>query len=76
MHFQVISGARSIRAPSIFQQRAPGNDPTGVVHQMPQNHELLVREVNRFSSHEEPVPVELQLHVTDSQNPQPTESVG
>ena len=76
VHFQVIPGARSIRAPSIFQQRAPGNYPTGIVHQLPQNHELLVREVNRFSSDQEPVPVELQLHVTDSQDPQPTESVG
>jgi hypothetical protein len=70
------SGVHSIRAPRVVQQRAPGDDPTGIVHQLLHDHELLRRHVNRFSSDEEPVAVELQLHVTDSQDPQPTESLG
>ena len=76
VYLQVIPGVRPIWTPCVVQQLTPADDPTGVVHQLPQNDELLVRQVNRCASDEEPVPVELQLHVTDSQDPQPTESLG
>ena len=35
VHFQVVPGVRSIRAPCVVQQRAPGDDPTDIVHQLP-----------------------------------------
>jgi hypothetical protein len=53
-----------------------GDDPTGVVHQLPQNQELLVWQVNGCSSDKQPVPIKLELDITDLQDPQPPESLG
>jgi hypothetical protein len=73
VHFQVVPGIRLIRAPCVVQQLAPGDDPAGVVHQLPEDHELLVRQVHEFTADHELVAIELELYVTDSQDPQPSE---
>ncbi len=69
MHLQVVPRVLSIRAPCVVQQLTPGDDPTDIIHQLPQNDELLARKVNRYSSDHEPLPIELQLHVTHAQDP-------
>jgi hypothetical protein len=76
VHLQVIPDVRPIGTPRVVQQLTPGDDPTGVVHQLLQNHELLVSQVHRRPSNDEPVPIELQLHLTDFQASQPPESLG
>lgn len=69
MYFQVVPGLVAIGAPSVVQQLAPGDDPAGILHQLPENQELLVRQMDWFPADNEPVPIELQLDVTDSQYP-------
>jgi hypothetical protein len=76
MHLQVVPDIRPIRTPCVVQQLTPGDDPTGIVHQLLQNYELLVRQVNGCASDKEPVPIKMELHITDPQDPQPPESLG
>jgi hypothetical protein len=76
VHLKVAPDVRAIRTPCVVQQLAPGDNPTGIVHQLLQDHELLVWQVNRFSPDEEPVAIKLQLYVTDSQDPQRPETLG
>jgi hypothetical protein len=76
MHLQVVPDVRPIRTPRIVQQLLAGDDPTSVVHQLPQNHELLMWQVNGCSSDKKPVPIKLEFDVTDPQDPQPPESLG
>ncbi len=65
MHLQVASPARLVRTPCVVQQLTSSDDSAGIFHQLLQNQELLVWQVNRCSSNKKPVPIEVQLHVTD-----------
>jgi hypothetical protein len=53
----------------VVQQLTPGDHATGIVHQLPQNHELFMWQMNRGTADKEPVPIKMQLHVTNSQDP-------
>jgi hypothetical protein len=60
----------------VFQQLEPGDNPTGIIHQMMQDHKFLMWQMNWFPSDEKPVTIQMQLDVTDSQDPQPPETLG
>lgn len=49
--------------PCVVHQFTPVDHSTDIGHQVPQNHELFIRKVNRHPSNKEPVPIEVQLHV-------------
>jgi hypothetical protein len=58
-----------IRTPGVFQQLAPSENPTGIFHQLPQNHKLLSRQMHWGPPDHHPVPVKLKLHIANFQDP-------
>src|SRR5581483_5505790 len=58
-----------VRPPGIVQQLTPRDNPTGVFHQLPQDHELLARKLNRDPPDRKPVRIKVKLHVTNPHRP-------